>query len=70
MVERQTQYVSITRVENRGAEVTKNAMIKSLSRFNKASRRSITLDNGIEFKYHEQLKKELKMDTYFLSTLS
>jgi len=65
MVERQTQYVSITRVENRGPEATNTAMINSLARFKKSSRKSITLDNGIEFKYHEQLKKELKMDTYF-----
>lgn len=65
MVERQTQYVSIRRVDNRGPEATNTAMVNSLSRFKKFSRRSITLDNGIEFKYHEKLKKELKMDTYF-----
>ena len=65
MVERQTQYVSIRRVENRGAEVTKEAMIHSLKRFKKNSRRSITLDNGIEFKYHKKVKKALKMKTYF-----
>ena len=65
MVERQTQYVSIRRVENHGPEATNQAMANSLSRFKKFSRRSITLDNGIEFKYHEKLKSELKMDTYF-----
>jgi len=65
MVERQTQYVSIRRVENHGPEATNKAMVSSLNRFKKFSRRSITLDNGIEFKYHEKLKKELKMDTYF-----
>jgi IS30 family transposase len=65
MVERQTQYVSIRRVENRGAEVTKEAMVHSLKRFKKKSRRSITLDNGIEFKYHKKVKKALKMKTYF-----
>ena len=65
MVERQTQYVSIRRVFNRGPEATKEAMIKSLGRFKKAGRKSITLDNGIEFKGHESVKKALKIDTYF-----
>ncbi len=65
MVERQTQYVTISRVKNRTPSVTRDAMIKSLSRFKKASRKSITLDNGVEFKYHEDVKSKLKMDTYF-----
>jgi len=65
MVERQTQFVSIRRVDNHGPEATNKAMVSSLSRFKKFSRRCITLDNGVEFKYHEKLKKKLKMDTYF-----
>ncbi len=65
MVERQTQYVSIRRVENRGPEVTNQAMEESLKRFKRDIRQSITLDNGIEFKYHEKLKKALDMQTYF-----
>ena len=65
MVERQTQYVSIRRVFNRGADATKIAMIESLRRFKKTGRKSITLDNGIEFKRHEDVKKALKIDTYF-----
>jgi len=40
-------------------------IIKSLSRFKKAGRKSITLDNGVEFKYHEQVQKVLNMQTYF-----
>jgi IS30 family transposase len=65
MVERQTQYVSIRRVENRGPEATNQAMEDSLKRFKAEDRQSITLDNGIEFKYHEKLKKALGIDTYF-----
>ncbi len=65
MVERQTQYVSIRRVENRGAEVANEAMKDSLNRFKAESRQSITMDNGIEFKYHEKLKKALNIKTYF-----
>ncbi len=65
MVERQTQYVSIRRVENRGAEVANEAMEDSLNRFKAESRQSITMDNGIEFKYHEKLKKALNIKTYF-----
>ncbi len=65
MVERQTQFVSIRQVENRGPDATSKAMISSLSRFKKGSRKSITLDNGIEFKTHEKLNDELKVDTYF-----
>jgi len=65
MAERQTQYVSIRRVGNRGAEVTKEAMISSLERFKASSRLSITMDNGIEFKHHEKVTEALNIKTYF-----
>lgn len=65
MVERQTQYVSITRLNDRTPETTRKAMIASLKRFRSCGRKSITLDNGIEFKEHEHLRKQLKMKTYF-----
>jgi len=65
MVERTTQYVSIRRLINRGAGTTRDAMISSLSRFKHKDRKSITLDNGIEFKWHQEVKKELGIDTYF-----
>ena len=65
MVERQTQYVSIRKLADRGAGETRDAMISSLSRFKPKTRKSITLDNGIEFKWHQQVKKALKIDTYF-----
>ncbi len=45
MVERQTQYVSIRRVENRGAEVTNQAMEDSLKHFKTENRQSITMDS-------------------------
>lgn len=65
LVERQSQYVSIRRVFNRGPDATRDAMIASLARFKKTGRKSVTLDNGIEFKRHEDVKKTLKIDTYF-----
>ena len=65
MVERQTQYVSIRKVSDRGPGETRDAMISSLSRFKPKVRKSITLDNGIEFKWHQAVKKALKIDTYF-----
>ncbi len=65
MVERQTQYVSICKLADRGPGETRDAMISSLSRFEAKTRKSITLDNGIEFKWHQQVKDELKIDTYF-----
>lgn len=65
MVERQTQYVCINLVGNRGPEVAKNAMVEALGYFPGSSVKSITLDNGIEFKYHEALAEEMNMDTYF-----
>lgn len=65
LVERQSQYVCIRRVMNRGPEATKEAMIKSLSRFKKGSRKSVTLDNGIEFRYHEEVQRTLNLKTYF-----
>jgi IS30 family transposase len=40
-------------------------MEDSLKRFKAEQRQSITLDNGIEFKYHEKLKKALDIQTYF-----
>ena len=65
MVERQTQYVSIRKVSDQGPGETRDAMISSLRRFKAKSRKSITLDNGIEFKWHQAVKKALKIDTYF-----
>jgi len=65
MVERQTQYVSIRRLKDRGPGETRDAMIASLKRFKPKVRKSITLDNGIEFKWHQAVKKALKIDTYF-----
>lgn len=65
MVERQTQYVSIRRLSNRSAGETRDVMIGSLKRFKPKSRKSITLDNGIEFKWHQEVKNALKIDTYF-----
>ena len=65
VVERQTQYVCIRKVANRGPEATKNAMIASLGQFNEQYVKSITLDNGIEFKRHEEVKKALNIETYF-----
>ncbi len=40
MVERQTQYVSISRVDNRGPEATNRAMEDSLKRFETEHRQS------------------------------
>lgn len=65
LVERQTQYVRISRVENRGPGATRDAMIASLSSYEVIARLSVTLDNGIEFKWHEEVKEALKLDTYF-----
>jgi len=45
MVERQTQYVSIRRVENRGVEATNQTIEDSLKRFKAEHRQSITLDH-------------------------
>ena len=64
LVERQSQYVSIRRVD-RGPKKTEAAMIDSLGRFKASARRSVTLDNGIEFKQHEAVKKALHLETYF-----
>lgn len=65
MAERQTQYVSIRKVSNRGPGETRDAMIASLRRFKRRGRKSVTLDNGIEFKWHEEVQAALKIDTYF-----
>lgn len=65
LIERQTQYVSIRRVKNRTPGETRDVMIKALGRFKRRSRKSVTLDNGIEFKCHEDVKSKLKIDTYF-----
>ena len=65
MIERQTQYVTIRKVKNRTPGATRDVMIKTLSHYKRGGRKSITLDNGIEFKYHEEVKSKLKIDTYF-----
>ena len=57
MVERQTQYVSIRRVENRGAEVTNQAMEDSLKRFKTENRQSITMVMESNLSTMKSLKK-------------
>ena len=65
MVERQSLYVTIRRIKNRSPSETRDVMIKTLKAFKKGARKSITLDNGIEFKYHQEVQKALKLQTYF-----
>lgn len=63
--ERKSRLVKLTRLENKTAELTKEALINQLVVFPKKVRRSVTYDNGSENYYHEQINQQLGTKSYF-----
>lgn len=64
LVERKTLYTVIMRLSNRQAEQLTPVLIDGLSRF-KQWVKTITFDNGWEFRHHQKMAEALNADIYF-----
>jgi IS30 family transposase len=64
LAERVSKKTLIAHVPSKHAEVVKDAIVKLLQS-EKKQLHTITFDNGKEFAYHAQIKKELGGDNYF-----
>jgi len=64
LAERVSKKTLIAHVPSKHAEVVKDAIVKLLQS-DKKQLHTITFDNGKEFAYHAQIKKELGADNYF-----
>jgi len=60
--ELKTGYVIFTKLNRKTAKLTANAMTQALK---KNYSKTLTLDNGTEFTYHEYVKHNAKVKTYF-----
>ena len=65
MVERFSRLVKITRLNNKTAALTKDAIVARLQSLPQKARRSITYDNGTENYYHEEVNKALNTKSFF-----
>lgn len=64
LAERVSKKALIAHAPSKHAEVVKDAIVKLLQS-EKRHLHTITFDNGKEFAYHAQIKKELGADNYF-----
>ena len=64
LAERVSKKTLIAHVPSKHAEVVKDAIVKLLQS-EKKHLHTITFDNGKEFAYHAQIKKDLGADNYF-----
>lgn len=64
VVERKTKFTCVAFVENKSAQLVTQAITRLLEPF-KNFVHSITVDNGKEFSYHEQIEKMLDTKVYF-----
>ena len=62
MAERRSKYLCAIYLSGKDAKATKNGVIKLLRGMNV---KTITLDNGKEFAYHEDMSKKLRSEIYF-----
>lgn len=62
VVERVTRYVLLSRLQGKGAKETEEVLVKRLSDHHVTS---ITADNGIENKNHQEIAKQLHASFYF-----
>ena len=66
--ERLTRLVKLTRIENKTAELTKEALVLKLKSLPKKARKSITYDNGSENYQHEEINKVMGTKSYFFTS--
>ena len=65
LVERKSRLLQLTRLKRRGAAETKEAVINRLTPFPQNTRRSLTLDNGTEHVFHEEITKAIGLQCFF-----
>jgi len=65
LVERKTRYLLIRRTDSKAADEILGALCALLAPLPAAVRRSLTLDNGKEFAWHEALAQITQMDVFF-----
>lgn len=70
LVERVTGYLVGFKLENSKAENFNKGAAKALSGLPKALKKTLTVDNGIEFMLHKELSKAIDMDIYFCDPYS
>ena len=58
------------KTDNKSAEETKNALIKTAESIPKEIFLTITFDNGTEGAKHTEIKREYEIDTYFCDPFS
>lgn len=63
--ERKSKLIRMHKVENKSAEETANAIVKTIESVPKELLLSMTFDNGTENAKHMAVKKEYGIDTYF-----
>ena len=64
-VERKSRLVRISKLENKSAEETRNALVKTAESVPKELFHTITFDNGTENVRHTEVKQEYGIETYF-----
>ncbi len=70
LVERKTKYLIADLLDNREADNTSKSIIKSLIHIPKIFRKTLTLDNGLEFAKHEEVTKRTKIKCFFAKAYS
>jgi len=64
-VERCTRFTLVERTDSKEAEEVKQTICALFEPLPQKSRQSLTLDNGKEFAYHEEIEMNTGMDVYF-----
>ena len=65
MVDRASRYLVARVVDDKSAAAVTEAIWHGLHRVRPEQRRTLTVDNGKEFAWHEQIANELRLDVFF-----
>jgi IS30 family transposase len=64
-VDRKSGYLLADKLDRATAEETRQAYIQRFNKLPRKKKRTLTLDNGIQFSKHERIEQELKLPIYF-----
>lgn len=64
-VERKVKYTLLSKLDSKTASAKLAALVQRLSQFPNSARLTLTVDNGSENSYHQQVSKELGLNVYF-----
>jgi IS30 family transposase len=65
LTERKSRFLFLTKLNRKGAEETRNAVVSRLHKLPARMRRTLTLDNGTENAQHEEITARIKTKCYF-----